>query len=303
MGLLKNIFKGNSREKTAPAILCFGEKNMKRIVTLQDISCVGKCSLTVAIPILSALGVETCPIPTAVLSSHTAFSDFAFFDLTEQLPGITAALKKQKLHFDAIYTGYLGSPRQIQLVSNFIEVFKENGLVLVDPVMGDNGRLYSGFDESFPQAMACLCAKADIIVPNLTEAAFLLKETAVLNSERQEDIEKMMKRLARLGPKIVVLTGILRGEQMGAAVYNRDTGDVFTCFRPRIRKTFHGTGDIFASVLAGMLTRKFPVQKALETAVDFTYASMEKTLLDPDRRWYGVNFEEALPELIRMTEF
>ena len=278
----------------------FREGAMKRIVTLQDISCVGKCSLTVAVPILSALGIETCPIPTAVLSSHTAFSDFAFFDLTEQIPGITATLKKQKLRFDAVYTGYLGSLRQIQLVSDFIEAFRETGLVLVDPVMGDNGRLYSGIDKSFPQAMARLCAKADIIVPNLTEAAFLLGETAALDGRQQVEIEAVMERLARLGPGVVVLTGILRDDQMGAAVYDRSTGEIFTCFRPRIEQNFHGTGDIFASVLAGMLTREFSVQKALETAVDFTYASMEKTLEDPDRRWYGVNFEEALPELIRM---
>ena len=273
---------------------------MKRIVTLQDISCVGKCSLTVAIPILSALALEVCPIPTAVLSSHTAFKNFSFFDLADQIPEIASALKKERLQFDTVYTGYLGSEQQISLVSDFIDTFKtKDGIVLVDPVMGDNGVLYSGFDKDFPKAMARLCTKADIIVPNLTEAAFLLHDFGAVKNPQSKDVKEILRELSRLGPQMVVLTGITENKQMGAAAYDRSTGEIFTCFRPQIEQTFHGTGDIFASVLAGMLTKGACLKKALETAVDFTYFSMQKTMLDPQRRWYGVNFEEALPFLIQ----
>lgn len=267
---------------------------MKRIVTLQDISCVGKCSLTVAVPILSALGVEACPIPTAVLSAHTAFEHFSFLDLTDQIPAISAELKKEQITFDAIYTGYLGSLRQVRLVRDFMREFSQNSLVVVDPVMGDNGVLYAGFEKDFPKAMASLCAEADVLVPNLTEAALLLGEQAPLSVFNKSEAEKIAKRLARLGPDTIVLTGICEGMLMGAAAYCQKTGEFFSYCRPKIEQSFHGTGDIFASVLAGMLTRGSDLKKALETAVDFTYASMQKTLEDSQKRWYGVNFEEAL---------
>ena len=147
---------------------------MKRILTIQDISCIGKCSLTVALPIISALGVETAILPTAVLSTHTMFNNFTFHDLTDEIVPITKHWKEENLDFDIIYTGYLGSARQIDLVADLFDEFKtENNLTIVDPVMADNGKLYPGFDEAYATQMTSLCAKADIIIPNITEASYL----------------------------------------------------------------------------------------------------------------------------------
>ena len=150
---------------------------MKRIVTIQDISCVGKCSLTVALPVISACGVEASVIPTAVLSTHTAFENFTFRDLTDEITPVTQVLKKEGITFDAIYTGYLGSFRQLMLMEKFFDDFRtETNLIFIDPVMGDHGKLYPGFNQEFADSMAHLCGKADIIVPNLTEACYMLHE-------------------------------------------------------------------------------------------------------------------------------
>ena len=148
---------------------------MKRVLTIQDISCVGKCSLTVALPIISAFGIETAILPTAVLSTHTMFKNFTFKDLTDELEKISDHWKKEQIGFDAIYTGYLGSFEQIDLVCEIVNILRdENTLVIVDPVMADNGKLYPGFTEEFAKEMAKLCSKADIILPNMTEASFML---------------------------------------------------------------------------------------------------------------------------------
>ena len=169
---------------------------MKRILTIQDISCVGKCSLTVALPIISAFGVETSVLPTAVLSTHTAFKDFTFRDLTCDMQGIAKHWKEQNISFDALYTGYLGSFEQLNIVSNLIDNFKtKDNFVIIDPVMGDNGSLYVGFDQAFANSMAKLCSKADIIVPNLTEASFMLKEPYIEKDYDEDYIKQTLKKL------------------------------------------------------------------------------------------------------------
>ncbi len=272
---------------------------MKRIVTIQDISCVGKCSLTVALPIISAMGIETAVVPTAVLSTHTAFPDFTFRDLTADIPDISRRWKQQDLHFDAIYTGYLGSPEQIACVEEIIDSFGgEDTLVIVDPVMGDNGHLYAGFTEEFARQMATLCGKADVIVPNLTEATAMLglPYTEQYDTEYIADI---LRRLTALGAKKAVLTGVaFPSGEVGVMAYDRGKDTYFSYARARITKNFHGTGDVFASTLTGALTRGLPLRDALQLAVDFTVASIQKTIDDPHAVWYGVNFEQALPVLI-----
>ena len=181
---------------------------MKRIVTIQDISCVGKCSLTVALPIISAMGIETVVIPTAVLSTHTAFKNFTYRDLTGDLPKIAKHWKQEKFDFDGIYTGYLGSTEQIDMLKEFFKQFKtSNNFVFIDPVMADNGKLYAGFDEKFVREMKELCKMADIIVPNLTEASYILEKEYKENYSEQE-IKDMLIELSILGPKYVVLTGV-----------------------------------------------------------------------------------------------
>lgn len=273
---------------------------MKRIVTLQDISCVGKCSLTVALPIISAMGIEACPIPTALLSNHTAFDSFSFCDLTNEIKPVTEQFKKQNFKFDGIYSAYLGSKKQVDIVSEFIDDFK--ALTLVDPVMGDHGKLYSGFDKDFPKTMKKLCKKADIIVPNVTEAGFLLGYDSALSYSSEKELKEHMLRLCDSGPEICVITGIEADNKSGAAIYNKSTDEFDLYLRDKIQRTFHGTGDIFASVLFSALIKNMPIKKALNTAVDFTYLSMEATVNNPDASWYGVDFESVLPKLLELTK-
>lgn len=276
---------------------------MKKIVTIQDVSCVGKCSLTVALPIISAMGIETAVVPTAVLSTHTAFPDFTFRDLTADIPEIAAQWKKLNMHFDAIYTGYLGSLEQVACVENILQDFAdENTLVVIDPVMGDNGKLYTGFTEEFAAQMAKLCGKADVIVPNLTEAAAMLQLPYDENCDL-EQIREILYRLTELGAKKAVLTGVAFSKsEVGAMAYDRATDTYYMYSRNRITKNFHGTGDVFASTLTGALTRGLSLQDAMALAVDFTVLSIEKTIEDPQGAWYGVNFEQALPLLIERID-
>ena len=254
---------------------------MKRIVTIQDISCIGKCSLTVALPIISACGVETAVIPTAVLSTHTAFDGFTFRDLTDEILPIAAHWKAQGMAVDAIYTGYLGSFRQLEIVSQFFDQFKTpENLILIDPAMADNGALYAGFTPEFVQEMAKLCGKADIIVPNLTEACYLLNIPYPGEDYTRADIQHILTELGKLGCAQVVLTGVsLEPGRLGVMAYDTQN------------KTF-------ASVMVGAMMRGCSLADALRLAVDFTLESIRKTVADPEHRWYGVNFEEAIPLLV-----
>ena len=273
---------------------------MKRILTIQDISCVGKCSLTVALPVISACGVETAVLPTAVLSTHTAFSSFTFRDLTEDIDKISIEWQKQQIGFDALYSGYLGSFRQLELVADIFKNFKTNdNFILIDPVMGDHGKLYTGFDDKFAKSMATLCKHADIIVPNLTEAAFMLGIPYVEKDYSETCVKDVLKKLTDLGCKKAVLTGVcLNGKDLGVYGYDKQTGEYFSYFKEHLPFSFHGTGDIFASTLCGALTRGKSLFDALKIAVDFTVESISASIKNPERKWYGVDFETALPYLI-----
>lgn len=277
---------------------------MKRIVTIQDISCIGKCSLTVALPIISAFGIETAVIPTAVLSTHTAFDSFSFLDCTDEIDIVKNEWKKQNFAFDAIYTGYLGSKKQIDAVSDFFDEMKnENTLIFVDPAMADNGKLYSGFTEDFSDKMTVLCKKADVIMPNLTEASLILKEPYKGENYNEEYIKEMLKKLCRLGAKKAVITGVSFNEdESGVMSYDCENDRYFSYFAKKIPQIFHGTGDIFASACVGGITKGFPFEKALQIAVDFISQSIKETLKDKNANWYGVNFETALPKLWKMVE-
>ena len=282
---------------------------MKRIVTIQDVSCVGKCSLTVALPIISAMGVETAIIPTAVLSTHTMFQGFTFRDLTSDINPIMEHWKKEGFTFDAIYTGYLGSFEQIDLMHSLFEQFGKRSLKIVDPCMADNGKLYPGFTPQFAKKMAGLCADADIIVPNLTEASFLLDIPYVGSGYDEAYIIDLLKKLAALGAREVVLKGIefatdqktligVKGK-IGIASYNSETGKISWYFHRKMRQSFHGTGDIFASVMTGALMRGLSLEKSYSLAGEFVVESIKKTLAHVDHNNYGVDFESAFPMLIR----
>lgn len=273
---------------------------MKRIVTVQDISCVGKCSLTVALPIISAMGTEAAVLPTAVLSTHTMFKGFTFCDLTDEIEPIIAHWKKENMDFDAVYTGYLGSARQIALTKDLISKFKgEDTLVLVDPAMADGGRMYTGFEKSFALEMATLCSVADIIVPNLTEASFMLGEEYVAEGYDEEYIKDMLKKLTALGCKTAVITGVsFEKDKLGVMSYDSESGEYFSYFRERIPESFHGTGDVFASTFLGALMRERSIGDSLKIATDFTVECIKATLGNPQERKYGVNFEEEIPYLV-----
>ena len=276
---------------------------MKRILTVQDISCVGRCSLTVALPIISAAGVEAGVLPTAVLSTHTAFSKFTFCDLTDEIEGISKTFSELELDFDAIYTGYLGSFRQLGLVSELIDRHKtEKCMVVIDPCMADNGKLYKGFTPEFAKAMAGLCSKADLIVPNLTEACFMLGIPYTEDYD-EEYIRKILKQLTALGAKRAALTGIsFDPSKLGAYSYDSTTDSYFSYFNDRLPVAYHGTGDIFASATLGALMCGHTTESALSVAVDFTLECIRLTMADEDRRTYGVNFEQALPYYIDRLE-
>ena len=272
---------------------------MKRIVTIQDISCVGKCSLTVALPIISAMGIETAVIPTAVLSTHTAFKNFTYRDLTGDLPKIAKHWKQEKFDFDGIYTGYLGSIEQIDMLKEFFKQFKtSNNFVFIDPVMADNGKLYAGFDEKFVKEMKELCKMADIIVPNLTEASYMLEKEYKENYSEQE-IKDMLIELSFLGPKYVVLTGVSFNEnKLGVMSYNKETNKFFTYFKEKVPAKYHGTGDIFASTLVGAITNRNTLEEGLKVAVDYVWETINDTYKTNKKDVYGVNFETKIPYLI-----
>ena len=273
---------------------------MKRILTVQDISCVGRCSLTVALPIISAAGVEAGVLPTAVLSTHTAFPKFTFCDLTGEIEKISETFAELDIDFDAVYTGYLGSFRQLELVSQMIDRHKtDKCLVLIDPAMADNGKLYKGFTNDFARAMAQLSGKADLVIPNLTEACFMLD--IPYNEEYDEQyIRDVLKKLTDIGAKRAALTGIsFESDKLGVYCYDSTTDTYFSYYNEKLPVAYHGTGDIFASATLGAIMRGHSVESALKVAVDFTLECIRLTMADENRRTYGVNFEEALPYYIK----
>ncbi len=271
----------------------------KKILTIQDISCVGQCSLTVALPILSACGHETCILPSAVLSTHTAgFTGFTCRDLTEDMPDIAAHWNREGIRFEAVYTGYLGSIAQISHVKAIMdELLLEGGFRIVDPAMADAGKLYPAFDMAYVEAMKTLCATADILLPNITEACFLTGTP--YREEYDEDyISALLASLHALGAKTVVLTGVgyAPGEtgvaisEAGAQAYYRHR---------RLAENCHGTGDVYASAFVGALMKGLDPYTAARIAADYTLICMENTRGDSTHT-YGVKFEPMLGTLMDM---
>ena len=266
---------------------------MKRIVTIQDISCLGKCSLTVALPIISSAGVETAIIPTTILSTHTGFKDYTFRDLSMDIPLISNHWSKENISFDAIYTGFLGNEEQIKLVKDFIKKFNnDNNFILIDPVMGDNGKLYPCFNQDFVLKMKELCVCADIIVPNLTEACLLLD--IEYKDYDIEDIKDMLFRLSKISKKVII-TDIRIEDEIGVMGY--DGVEYFSYFRTKIDSKYHGSGDIFASSLLGALCNDISLKDAIKIAIDFTWECINETYYN-NKNAYGLDFERKIPYYI-----
>ena len=268
----------------------------KRVLTIQDISCVGQCSLTVALPIISACGHETAVLPSAVLSTHTGgFKGFTFTDLTEDMPSIKEHWVKENIKFDSIYTGYLGSAKQIDYVIDILSLLKEDGLVVVDPAMADNGNLYYGFDLEFVKNMARLCTKADYVLPNVTEACFL---TGVEYKEKydKEYVDLLLKKLTEIGCKNIILTGISYTEETtGVVVF--ENGNYSYYEHKKMPKGCHGTGDIYASAFVGALVKGKSAFDSASIAADYVLECIKDTATE-ENHWYGAKFEPSLVKLI-----
>ena len=277
-------------------------QKQKRVCAVHDISCVGRCSLTVALPILSAGGADCGILPTAVLSTHTGgFENFTYRDLTEDIKPISKHWQTLDLSFDAMYSGFLGSFEQIDLVGELFDTFKrDDNIILVDPVMADNGELYKIYSPEMTKGMAKLCAKADIIVPNITEACFMTDTPYLGDDYTKSDIEKLLKKLSELGAKKVVLTGVsFNKDRLGAAIFDACTNTFDYVYAPRIDGYFHGTGDCFGSALLAALLQNKTLAQAAQIACDFVHKSICITLELKQEARYGVAFELALPYLMR----
>ena len=267
-----------------------------KILTVQDISCVGQCSLTVALPILSACGVETCVLPSAVLSTHTAgFTGYTFRDLTEDIPAIAAHWKKEGILFDAIYTGYLGSAEQIAYVRQLArDALRPGGTLIVDPAMADNGKLYPAFDAAFVEEMKTLCAVADYVLPNITEASFLTGLPYRTGYDAAY-IAALTDGLLALGAKNVVLTGVgYRTGKTGVSVF--ENGEIRYYEHELLPNSCHGTGDVYASAFVGAFVRGKSGYDAARIAADYTVRCIRATAKEKDH-WYGPKFETELPFL------
>ncbi|MDD3214578.1 MAG: pyridoxamine kinase [Eubacteriales bacterium] len=273
----------------------------KRALAIHDISCVGRCSLTVALPILSAAGVDTSVIPTALLSTHTGeFTGYTHLDLTDQLLPITEHLSTLGLHFDAFYSGYLASVEQVDLLLTAIrKLCDAQTHIFVDPAFADHGKLYSLMPSDMPFHMRRLCAKAHTIVPNLTEASLLLNVPYRESGYDERYIRSLAEGLTKLGPECVVIKDVsLNESQIGVAVYSKKEESFQLLFKPRCEGVFHGTGDVFASFLLSGLLNGLPLQQAAQLALECTHDSIRFTLAGGEPLRYGVQFEKVLPKLI-----
>ena len=277
----------------------------KRVITIQDISCIGRCSLTVALPILSAAGIETSILPTAILSTHTGgFTGYTFRDLTDDIEPIAAHWKTLDINVDGIYTGYLGSHRQLELMARFFDEFRQNDtLVMVDPAMADQGMLYPGFDNDFALGMRDLCKKADLIVPNMTEACLMLEKPYPAEGYSEEFVDELLEGLASLGPSKVVLTGIsYTPDRIGAIAYDVRANSRDSYFSERIEGYYHGTGDIYSSSLLAAIMNDKSLAESIKIAVEYTLGCIKRThAADTDRK-FGVDFESGLGDFARAVK-
>jgi len=272
-------------------------QKQKRILAIHDISCVGRCSLTVAQPIISAAGIETSVIPTAILSTHTGgFVGYTYRDLTDDILPIVKHWQSLDIHFDAIYTGFLGSIRQIALIAEIISKLRTpTTQVIVDPVMADNGSLYSIFPSDYPTHMRKLVEIADVVIPNITEATLLTQEKYSPGPYSVDTINGIMQKLAALGPKSVVLTGVFfDNNRLGTASLASAEGKIDFTMKEYVPTSIHGTGDVFGSALVAALVHGFTLQKSCDVAADFTVDCIKRTFSAATDLRYGVNFEAGL---------
>ncbi|MDR1646004.1 MAG: pyridoxamine kinase [Tannerellaceae bacterium] len=277
------------------------KQTLKRVAAIHDLSGFGKCSLTVALPILSAAGIEASALPTAILSTHTGGIDgYTYLDTTSEMRPFTRHWQSLGLHFDAIYSGFLGSFEQLDIVGEFFDAFRrEDNLILVDPVMADNGELYKIFTPAFAAGMRSLCERAGIIVPNITEATLLLGESYHPGPYEKPYIQGLLHRLSLLGPRQIVLTGVYFDDaQLGVATFDSQSGETAYNLAARIPGYYHGTGDVYASALLAGLMNGFSLHESAGIAVRYTAGSIQRTYEAGSDIRFGVNFEQGFPALL-----
>lgn len=277
------------------------ENRTKRIAVIEDLSCIGRCSLGVAMSVLPMMGVEAAALPTAILSCHTAFDRFTFVDFTPEAEKIMNLWHEMQLRFDAIYIGYLGSEKLVDLALRFIELFRTPSvLLIIDPAFGDHGKLYTGFDLNYVRAIRKLCAQADVILPNVTEACFLLDAPYGESAQHSAQIAAQAKALSGDRLKNVLITGChFPDDRIGLiCVGENPFTHVHECRLPAC----HGSGDLFASVFAGLMLRGGNVEKSARTAADFVFDCLRHSAQCSDHRWYGVDYEVMLPQLVKRLE-
>ncbi len=278
---------------------------MKKIAAIHDLSSYGRASLTVAIPILSYMGYQVCPLPTAILSAHSEYPNFRCFDLTSQMESIIEHWKELDLHFDAIYSGYLASEQQMDIVERFFENFgSDDNFILVDPVLGDNNQLYTGMTSKMIEGMRRLCSKAKVITPNLTEAAFLLdkKLTAEIT---QEEVMGWCQELSQLGPEYCIITSAPSGnpKRISTLAYNKNDNRMWKVSSDYVPASYPGTGDAFASVITGCLLNGDSLPEAIERAVYFINAGIKATFGHEHDPLNGMNQEKVLHCLTEMLPY
>lgn len=272
------------------------EKPVPKCAVINDLSGFGRCSLTVAVPILSAMGVQACPVPTAILSNHTAYDDFFFKDLTDDMEIYFQKWKKLGLEFDSIYTGFLGNERQIELILDFVKEFRsESTLLLVDPVMGDNGKIYATYNEKMCEEMQRLVHSADLITPNLTEAC-ILTGTDYPQKACDEQVFEIGEKLLALGAKCAVITGVRKAGKMMNFVLDAD-GERLALESDFVACEYCGTGDVFASLMCGYMTRGVDCKTALRRSAEFLIKTIKYSHQTHVNPLDGVAFERYLNEI------
>ncbi len=274
----------------------------KKILVIQDMSCTGRCSITVALPLLSACGFETAVVPTSVLSTHTGgFVDYYHIDLTDDMDGILEHWKKLNMHFDGIYVGFLASKSQVDNTIRFIEQVKDEAtIIFVDPAMADEGELYSLLPEGFPKEMKRLCAMSNVMVPNMSEAFMLLDMEYEEGPYEERKIEEMLKKLAKINETQVILTGVsFEDNRIGAASYHT-CGDFHFYACRYVDGMFYGAGDVFMSVLVGAIMNDLTIPRSIDISCEFVLDCIERTVMEAEDYRYGLNFEQGIPFLLRL---
>ncbi len=265
----------------------------KRLVTIQDLSCFGKCSITAALPVISALGTEAVVLPTAVLSTHTGeFENYTFHPLYSEFEKITNHWEELHIEFDAIYIGYIGSEELIDSVNAFLDKFSENAVVFLDPAMADNGKYYSGLDENYAKKLCELCKRADIISPNMTEA-MILSGKKPEDYKKISDVREIAETLSSLSANVII-TGVHNKDSIQTIGYDSATKEICIADKPIREGVFYGSGDLFSSAFIGMYINGASFPDAVKNASEFVNDCIINTLDEHDKYWYGLKFEQSL---------